>query len=412
MARLGLGYDAVRAINPKLIYCSLSGYGQTGSRAQLAGHDINYLADCGLLALVSGRDGAPALPAVPLADIAGGSYPLVINILLALLKRGRTGEGCHLDIAMADNVMCLGYWALARGLRDGAWPQPDGDMITGSRARYRNYPARDSRFIAVGALEEKFWRTFCDIIELPEDLRDDHRTPEQSIRGVAQRLAAHDAAHWEAAFAGHDICCSVVKTMEEAVRSPATAERGLLRYEATAAGQRMPALPIPLADAVRADAPSGAVPPLGEGNGTLIAEPESTQSFVGIGICGTSASGPALVSSADLALSLIDPDTGIIVQPGHPLQGVSISGRVLVFPKGGGSSSGSYRLLDLAERGNAPIAIVNDQANAVVTAGAVLAGIPLVHRLSRPVSEIRDDAFVLVDAINGLVVVHGQPPCN
>jgi crotonobetainyl-CoA:carnitine CoA-transferase CaiB-like acyl-CoA transferase len=273
MDRLGLGYDAVRSLNRRLIYCSLSGYGQSGLRAQLAGHDINYLADSGLLSLVSGRDGTPALPAVPLADIAGGSYPLVINILLALLQRARTGEGCHLDIAMADNVMCLGYWALARGLRSGEWPQPDGDTITGARARYRNYRARDGRFIAVGALEEKFWRMFCDIIDLPDDLRDDRRTPEQSIRGVAERLAAQDSSYWERAFAGRDICCTVVRTMEEAVRSPAAAERGLLKRPTTAGDDTMPALPIPLADALRSDATSCAAPPLGEGNGTLIAEP-------------------------------------------------------------------------------------------------------------------------------------------
>jgi predicted aconitase with swiveling domain len=132
------------------------------------------------------------------------------------------------------------------------------------------------------------------------------------------------------------------------------------------------------------------------------------QSFTGSGVCGTNASGPALVSDVDLSLSLIEPETGIIAQPGHPLRGESVSGRVLIFPTGSGSSSGSYRLLSLSEYGTAPVAIVNDQANAVVVAGAVLAGIPLVHRLSRPVQDIRTGAFVLVDAVNGLVIVHEE----
>ena len=115
----------------------------------------------------------------------------------------------------------------------------------------------------------------------------------------------------------------------------------------------------------------------------------------------------ALVSDADLALSLIEPETGIVKQPGHPLFGRSVAGKVLVFPAGSGSSSGSYRLLDLAEHGTAPAAIVNRQANAVVTAGAVLAGIPLVHRVTPdPVRSIRSGERVEVDATEGTVTVH------
>lgn len=271
MERLGFGYEAMRAINPRLIYCSLSGYGQRGSRAQRAGHDINYLADSGLLSLVSGRDGNPALTAVPLADLAGGSYPLVINVLLALLQRAQTGMGCFIDVAMADNVIGLGYWALARGLATGDWPVPDGEMLTGARARYRSYRSRDGRYIAVGALEDKFWREFCDIIALPAELRDDRRTPDASIRGVAERLASRDAAEWERAFAGHDICCTVVRTMAEAVSGPAATERGLFERRTEAGGEVMPALPVPLAEALRGEARSRQAPALGEGNDTLLA---------------------------------------------------------------------------------------------------------------------------------------------
>src|SRR6187402_93024 len=97
MARLGLGYDALAARNPRLIYCSITGYGQTGVRAATAAHDINILADTGMLSLVAGADGLPALPPVPIADLAGGTYPAVINILLALRRRDQTGLGCRLD---------------------------------------------------------------------------------------------------------------------------------------------------------------------------------------------------------------------------------------------------------------------------------------------------------------------------
>lgn len=133
----------------------------------------------------------------------------------------------------------------------------------------------------------------------------------------------------------------------------------------------------------------------------------TTQTFIGQGVCGATASGQALVSDVDLALSLIDPATGIVTQPVHPLRGQSVAGRVLVFPNGSGSSSGSYRLLHLSEEGTAPAAIVNGQANAVVTAGAVLAGIPLVHRLSPdPMRAIKTGDWLLVNAEDGLVIAY------
>jgi len=271
MQRLGLGYKAVKAINPRLIYCSLTGYGQTGSRAALAGHDINYLADAGLLSLVSGTDGTPAPIPVPLADIAGGSYPLVINVLLALLRRANTGKGCFIDVAMTDNVVCLGYWALARGWAAQQWPKMDGEVLTGALARYRSYRTGDGRFVAVGALEEKFWSEFCDIIGLPAQLRNDRRTPEQTIRAVAEILATQDAAHWERAFAGRDICCSIVRTMEEAAADPALGARGLFDRRILAGALSITALPVPVADVLRDKRNVREVPALGEANAMLAA---------------------------------------------------------------------------------------------------------------------------------------------
>src|SRR5690606_22006335 len=104
MARLGVGYEAWRAANPRIIYCAITGYGQSGPRAQAAGHDLNYAAETGMLSLTAGADGAPGIPPTLIADIGGGAYPAVINILLALRSRDRTGEGCLLDVAMTDNL--------------------------------------------------------------------------------------------------------------------------------------------------------------------------------------------------------------------------------------------------------------------------------------------------------------------
>jgi alpha-methylacyl-CoA racemase len=113
MERLGFGYEAARAINPRLIYCSISGYGQTGPRAAEAGHDLNYIAGTGLLSLQPGPPGRPVVPPALVADIAGGTFPAVINILLALRQRDRTGQGCHIDIAMTDAMFTFAWRALS-----------------------------------------------------------------------------------------------------------------------------------------------------------------------------------------------------------------------------------------------------------------------------------------------------------
>jgi crotonobetainyl-CoA:carnitine CoA-transferase CaiB-like acyl-CoA transferase len=109
MDRLGLGYDALSAINTRIVYCAITGYGQSGPKAQVAAHDLNYQADAGLLSIAAGADGAPVVPNALVADIAGGAYPAVLNILLALRDRDRTGKGCKLDIAMTDGLLPFVY---------------------------------------------------------------------------------------------------------------------------------------------------------------------------------------------------------------------------------------------------------------------------------------------------------------
>ena len=148
MDRLGLGYEQLAHRNPGLIYCSISGYGQDGPRAHVAGHDLNYVADAGLLDQVR-VDGAAVLPHALLADIAGGAYPAVMNILLALIARARTGRGRHLDIAMTHGVLPFLYWGLAQGHAAGTWPVPSGDLLAGGSPRYNLYRTADSRYLAV-----------------------------------------------------------------------------------------------------------------------------------------------------------------------------------------------------------------------------------------------------------------------
>ncbi len=130
MDRLGLGYEALSRINPRLIYCSITGFGQHGPRAKEAAHDLNYVAASGTLSLTAGCDGAPVLPPALIADIAGGAYPAMINILLALRQRDQTGKGMYLDVAMADNLFTLQYWGLGNGALRAR-------QTTSSRAEHR-----------------------------------------------------------------------------------------------------------------------------------------------------------------------------------------------------------------------------------------------------------------------------------
>ena len=269
MARLGLGYEALSAINPKLIYCSITGYGQTGPRAPHAGHDLNYVGDTGFLALSMGEATDTVLPAAPIGDIGGGTYPAVVNILLALEERRRTGHGRHIDIAMSENVFTFAYWALAAGFGGGAWPKEGGHMVTGNSPRYRVYATRDGKGLVVAALEEKFWATFCDTIGLDKALRDDANNPSATAQTIAGIIASADAAEWSYRLAGKDCCVTLLTDLETAVRDPHFAARGVFDAQvANEAGGEMPALPIPIAREFRVS-PDGVLssPALGVANG-------------------------------------------------------------------------------------------------------------------------------------------------
>jgi alpha-methylacyl-CoA racemase len=272
MARLGLDYQTVARINPKVIYCSITGYGQTGPKRDVAGHDLNYIGDTGLLALSMGTAAAPSLPPALLADIAGGTYPAVLNILLALHDRTRTGRGCALDIAMTDNLLPFMFWAIGGAAAAGQWPGNGTDLFTGGSPRYRLYPARDGRRVAVAALEDKFWATFCVLIDLDAEFRSPICDPGRATAAVAALIACETGDYWRGRFAGRDCCCSVVADLREALADPHFQARGLFQHTLTnGAGATLPALPVPIAPQFRGvpDRPQPA-PPLGAHNGTYL----------------------------------------------------------------------------------------------------------------------------------------------
>jgi crotonobetainyl-CoA:carnitine CoA-transferase CaiB-like acyl-CoA transferase len=271
MERLGLGYEALAAINPRIVYCAITGYGQTGPKAQVAAHDLNYIAESGLLGLCAGADGAPVLPPALIADIAGGAYPAMINILLALRARDSSGRGCKLDIAMADNLFTFMYWALGDGLAAGKWPVPGGELVTGGSPRYQIYRTRDGRFLAAAPLEQKFWENFCAAIDLAPQWRDDARDPEGTRDAIAQRLASGTSAEWREKLEGKDVCCAVVASVEEALAEPHFRARGLFAQQLAADGREITALPVPIDSTFRGNVAVAAYPALGEDN-ELLAE--------------------------------------------------------------------------------------------------------------------------------------------
>jgi len=262
MERLGLGYQSLKAINPGLIYCSITGYGQEGENSDKAGHDINYQAESGLLELSVGPEGQPVLPPLLAADIAGGSWPAVMNIMLALYAREQTGEGNYLDISMTNSLDPFLFWAKAMTVTRGKSPEPGRELFTGGSPRYQLYQTKDDRTLAVGAIEERFWRDFCNAISLPKEQIDDTDDPEGTLLAVRQRVSERTGSEWESVFAGRDLCCSLVVTVKELCQ-----KSGSIDFKnASGLKSKESGIELPLAPAYHADNTTRSSPALGEDN--------------------------------------------------------------------------------------------------------------------------------------------------
>ena len=262
MDRLKLGYADLKKLNKRLIYCAITGWGQTGPKAKIAAHDLNYMAESGILGLSAGKDGAPVLPPMLAADIAGGAYPALINILLALRQRDLTGEGSYLDIAMGENLLPFAYWGLGNGFGAGQWPGAGDALVTGGSPRYQIYTTADGRHLAAAPLEDRFWTNFCALIGLPDELRAACADPAVVKTSVADIIRRKSAQQWRDTFEGHDVCCSIVATLEEAAGDEHFDARKTFERRLIVGNRSMPALPSPVVRAFQ-DAADGSPPPLG-----------------------------------------------------------------------------------------------------------------------------------------------------
>ena len=219
LAGMGLDADALRELNPRLILCSLSGFGQDGPDRNRAGHDLNYLARAGLLGLSGPAGGPPQVPGVQLADVAGGSLPGVIAVLAALMERDQTGVGRHLDISLSRSVMALGTIAFAAASAGHEDKRGEG-FLTGGAPCYRCYQTADGRYLALGALEPHFFATFCAGVGRPGLAEHAYASGEAGQRvadELAQAVAQQSLAHWLEVFDGQDACVEAVATPTEAM---------------------------------------------------------------------------------------------------------------------------------------------------------------------------------------------------
>ncbi len=222
MTRLGLGYDNVKEINPALVYASLSGYGQQGSYAMRAGHDINYVALTGLLDLSAEEGGDPAMPAIQVADIAAGSLMAVNGIMFALYQKEKTGEGSYVDISMVRGQLPWLVYAASAPVIGSRLPRSGSGHITGAYACYNIYRTADQGHMSLGALEPAFWKNFCDTVEMPQwvDRQFDLEYRLELIDQVKELFGSKTREEWCSIFATADSCCEPVLTVEEAASHP------------------------------------------------------------------------------------------------------------------------------------------------------------------------------------------------
>jgi len=228
--RLGIGETPVRAVNPGIVYCSTTGYGQTGPRAQWAGHDLNYLAVGGYLDCSGrGHDGGPALPGATVGDAAGGGMQAVIAILAALVRRAATGEGATLDVSVADGVVALMSLYIDEYLATGVVPAPGHNILTGRYACYDVYRCADDRWLAVGAIEPHFFANLCRALDCEQWLA--HQTDDavQDAMRADFRVAFARRARdeWVAELGPADTCVSEVATVPELVGAAHFRERAV-----------------------------------------------------------------------------------------------------------------------------------------------------------------------------------------
>lgn len=230
MDKMGFSYEEAKKVNPKIIYVSISGYGQTGPLSDKAGHDLNYIGYSGVLGL-GGKDKKVVMPGVQIADIMGGSYNAVIACMSAIMARQQTGKGQMLDISMTDGAMQMASLALGEQMNSGTTYKAGEFMLAGGLANYNVYECKDGKSIALGTLEPKFWMGFCKMVNQPDWMNRALPIPEKvdALKKDIQALfKTKNRDEWIKLAQDFDICLSPVLEIDEVENHPNTVERKMI----------------------------------------------------------------------------------------------------------------------------------------------------------------------------------------
>lgn len=228
LRRLGVGYEELRSVNPGLVYCAITGYGQDGPNRGRSGHDMNYLALCGLLALTGEADGPPVQSAGQIADIGGGALMALVGILCALRERDRSGQGQFVDCSMFDGSLSWLALVAAQAFATGVAPRRGRLPLAGGLVCYRPYRCADG-YVTLGALEHKFWRSFCRGVGRDDLLERAFEPPgSDAHQAVSEIFATRTRKEWEAFASEHDCCLEPVLEFDEALQSEMVAARSMI----------------------------------------------------------------------------------------------------------------------------------------------------------------------------------------
>ena len=272
--RLGIDYESVRKLNPKIIYCAITGYGQSGPFRDRVGHDVNYLSFAGVLNLMGEPDRTPAIPGIQIADIAAGGMNAAIGIMLALFAREKTGKGQYIDISMTDGMVAFLPIVLHFQKLTGKDPQRGDAILSHRYACYNTYETADGRFLSIGAVENRFWKRLCEHLGVTEyaTLQYDDSRREEILNFMRSTFKSKTLDEWDAELAHLEICWGKVQTFSEVLNDPLFCEREMILELPEKTGEKQSTIGVPVKLSATPGSVRSAAVDFGESTASILKE--------------------------------------------------------------------------------------------------------------------------------------------